>query len=116
MPAWSVTLDAAVSKGVAWLCTQRNVDDGSWGASEADKYVQTSEAVIALGALNQQNAAYYGGVAWLGNHAPANIDFTARRVLALGAANRTIGADLAVLQAAQSLASPGNNGWGLSKT
>lgn len=116
VPARSATLDLSASKGVSWLSSQRNLDDGSWGATEAEKYVQTSEAVIALGALNQQNAAYYGGVAWLGNHAPANIDFTARRILAQGAANRAIGADLAVLQAAQNLAAPGNNGWGLSKT
>jgi len=109
-------LDTAGGNGVAWLNQQRNADDGSWGAGDAVKYVQTSEAVLALGALNQQGPAYYGGVAWLGNHAPANIDFTARRVLALGAANHALSADLLALQTAQNLAAPGNSGWGLSKT
>lgn len=109
-------LDTASSKGISWLTQQRNIDDGSWGNSDAVKYVQTAEAVVALGALNQQGTAYYGGVAWLGNHAPTNIDFTARRVLALGVANHSIVTDLQVLQAAQALTAPGNNGWGLSAT
>jgi hypothetical protein len=77
---FAATLTTAGNNGAAWLTQQRNVADGSWGASGAVKYVQTSEAVLALRALNQQNSAYYGGIAWLGNHAPGNVDFTARRV------------------------------------
>jgi len=110
------SLSTASTNGVAWLIQQRNTDDGSWGASDPVKYVQTSEAVLALRALNQQGSAYYGGVAWLGNHAPSNVDFTARRVLALGAANQSINADLQVLESAQNLSAPGNNGFGLSGT
>ena len=110
-------LDTAGSnKGVSWLTQQRNADDGSWGASDVVKYVQTAYAVIALSALNQQGTAYYGGVNWLGNHAPTNIDFTAHRVLALGAANHFIVTDLQIQQAAQMLTATGNNVWGLSST
>lgn len=116
LPAWSATYDAAINSGATWLTQQRNLDDGSWGSSDAVKYLQTSEAVMALGALNQLSPAYYGGVAWLGNHEPSNIDFTSRRVLALGVANHSVAADLQILQAAQNLLAPGNNGWGLSGT
>lgn len=112
--SFASTLVTAGNNGVTWLTQQRNADDGSWGASDPVKYVQTSEAVMALRALNYQGAAYYGGVAWLGNHAPANVDFTARRVLALGAANQSIVADMQVLSSSQNIAAPGNNGWGLS--
>jgi len=118
VPAAYATLATSSSNGASWLTLQRNVDDGSWGASDAVKYVQTSEAVIALRALNQQGMAYFGGLAWLANHEPANIDFTARRVLALGAANQSVSADLQALQSAQNLSTPGpgNNGFGLSGT
>ena len=117
LPAcWAATQDTAAANGSAWLTQKRSVVDGSWGVTDADKYVQTSEAVIALGALNKNGAAYYGGVAWLGNHAPGNVDFAARRILALGAANHAVTADLTLLQLAQALAAPGNNGWGLSQT
>jgi len=74
--------DSAAASGTNWLTAQRNVGDGSWGASDDVKYVRTSEAVLALAALNQLTPAYHAGVAWLGNHTPANVDFTARRVLA----------------------------------
>ena len=116
LPAWSATYDAAINNGTIWLTQQRNQADGSWGSSDAVKYLQTSEAVMALGALNQLSPAYYGGVAWLGNHAPSNTDFTSRRVLALGVANHSVAADLQFLQSTQNLLAPGNNGWGLSGT
>lgn len=51
-PCLAAPLDTAGGNGVAWLTQQRNIDDGSWGTSDAVKYVQTAEAVIALGALN----------------------------------------------------------------
>ena len=113
MPCFAGIYDAAENNGVTWLTQQRNLDDGSWGA-DSDKYVITSEAVLALAALNRYNAAYFGGVSWLGNHAPANVDFTSRRVLALGPASNSVTADLAILQAAQGLIGPGNSGWGIT--
>jgi hypothetical protein len=112
-PCFAGIYDAAANNGVTWLNQQRNLDDGSWGG-DSDKYVITSEAVLALAALNRYNAAYFGGVSWLGNHAPTNVDFTSRRVLALGPASSSVSADLLALQGAQGLAGPGNNGWGMT--
>jgi len=108
------TYDIAASKGVTWLLTQRNVDDGSWGTTDDVKYVQTSESIQALAALNQLSPAYYAGLSWLDNHAPTNMDFTSRRILSLGAAGASVGLDLQSLQGAQGTAGIGNNGWGLS--
>lgn len=108
--------DASATKGVTWLLTQRNVDDGSWGTTDDVKYVQTSEAVLALGALNQLSPAYHAGLSWLDNHAPINIDFTSRRILTLGAAGASVNLDLQALQGAQGTTGIGNNGWGLSNS
>lgn len=114
LPASAGTYDSSASKGVTWLLQQRNADDGSWGVSDDVKYVQTSEAVLALAALNQLSPAYQAGLSWLDNHPPTNIDFTSRRILALGAAGSSVNLDLQALQGAQGLTGPGNNGWGLS--
>ncbi len=106
--------DNAANKGVAWLVQQRNSVDGSWGASDEVKYIQTSEAVLALAALNQLGTAYYGGISWLDNHPSSNVDFAARRILTLGGAGAAVNLDLQALQAAQSLGASGNSGWGLA--
>lgn len=110
------TLDGSANSAVNWLLTQQNPDDGSWGATDEVKYVQTSEAVLALAALNHRTPPYYAGLTWLQNHAPVNIDHTARRVLALQSNGSSVTSDLQALQTAQALAAPGNSGWGLSKT
>lgn len=106
--------DNAANKGVTWLVQQRNSVDGSWGATDDVKYIQTSEAVLALAALNQLGAAYYGGVSWLDNHTSSNVDFAARRILTLGGAGASVNLELQALQAAQSLGASGNSGWGLA--
>ena len=112
--ASATPLQTATGNGLAWLAQQRNGSDGSWGNTDPAKYINTSEAVLALAALNQQNAAYFGGVAWLSNHAPVNVDFTARRILALVTSNSATTADVQFLQSVQNTAAPGNNGWGLA--
>lgn len=114
LSATAGTYDTAAAKGVTWLLSQRNADDGSWGATDDVKYVQTSEAVLALGALNQPSSAYHAGLSWLDNHSPANIDFTSRRILSLGQAGASVSQDLQTLQGAQGTTGVGNNGWGLS--
>lgn len=111
----AATYDIAAAKGVAWLLAQRNVDDGSWGVTDDVKFVQTSEAVLALGALNQLSPAYHAGLSWLDNHAPTNIDFTSRRILSLGQTGASVSLDLTALQGAQGTTGVGNNGWGLSE-
>ena len=39
LPAWASTLDPASANGINWLIQQRNTDYGSWGTSDAVKYV-----------------------------------------------------------------------------
>jgi len=101
------------SRAVQWLSQNQN-SDGSWGASDNVKLPYTAEAVMALKALNQRTSAYYAGVTWLENHNAPNIDYEARRILALSQHGDNVQPDLAYLQAAQKLILPGNSGWGLS--
>jgi hypothetical protein len=107
--------EVAIDNGLAWLLLQRNPVDGSWGSSDAVRYTQTSEAVLALGALDREDAAYYGGISWLSSHVPLNFDASARKVLTLTAAGGSVGADMQAIQAGQQTGVSGNNGWGLSR-
>jgi hypothetical protein len=106
--------DMQMDSGLAWLLSQRNVVDGSWGTSDVMRYTQTSEAVLALAALNRQDAVYYGGISWLSNHVPVNLDASARKVLTLSTAGGSLGTELQDIAQGQQTASGGNNGWGLS--
>jgi len=116
LPAWAGPYDTPATNAVAWLVSQQNTADGSWGATDDIKYVRTSEAVQALAALNRRTPQYYAGLNWLQNHAPSNVDHTARRILAVQSNGGSVTADLQALQAAQSLAAPGTGGWGLAST
>jgi photosystem II stability/assembly factor-like uncharacterized protein len=104
----------AANRAADWLVQNQN-SDGSWGNNENVKFPYTQEAVMALRALNRRTPAYYWGVTWLENHAAPNVDYKARRVLALAPHGDNVQADLADIQAAQALAQPGNNGWGLTQ-
>lgn len=116
LSAWAGAYDAPAANAVAWLLSQQNTDDGSWGVTDDIKYVRTSEAVLALAALNRRTPQYYAGLNWLQNHAPGNVDHTARRILAIQSNGGSVTADLQALQAAQGLAAPGAGGWGLAST
>lgn len=102
-----------VNNGVYWLSHNQNID-GSWGATDDVKMLCTVEAVTALQTANQRIPAYYWGVMWLENHCAPNSDYKARRILALAPHGDNLQADLVQLQSAQTLTSPGNNGWGLT--
>lgn len=102
------------AKAVQLLVQTQNID-GSWGTSDDVKLLCTVEAVTALQALNQRIPAYYWGITWLENHSTPNIDYMARRILALASHGDNLQADLALVQAAQMIAQPGNSGWGLTK-
>ncbi|MDP2788300.1 MAG: hypothetical protein Q8O79_09545 [Pseudomonadota bacterium] len=102
-------------KSAQWLAGHQN-PDGSWGSVEEVKILYTSEAVQALAATNERNGAYWSGIAWLENQAAGNIDYSARRILALTAHGDELGDDLAYLQQAQNLAAPLTGAWGLTES
>jgi hypothetical protein len=113
--AFAGSYDSASANAAAWLVQQRNPVDGSWATSDDLRYVQTAEAVMALAALDRRTPEYYAGLTWLQNHQPDNADYIARRILALQANGNDVSGDLQKLQTAQSLAAPGNGGFGLSQ-
>lgn len=107
--------DTPLGNAVNWLLQQRNVVDGSWGSRDDLRYLQTSEAVLALAAANRKGPEYYAGLAWLQNHSADNVDYLARKIQALQVHGNDVSADLQRLQAAQRLAASDNGGFGLSK-
>jgi hypothetical protein len=113
--AWALPPEeSAAAAAVGWLVATQSAD-GSWGAYDPTGFVVTAEAVTALRAFGRRDAAYYRGVTWLENHAAANADYRARRILALQAHGDDLQADSDRLQSAQRLLLPGNGGWGLSE-
>jgi hypothetical protein len=104
---------SSANKAVQWLSSYQN-GDGSWGATYDVAIPYTVEAVMALRAVSQHTSAYYMGVTWLENHAGPNVDYEARRILALTAHGDNMQVDLSYVQAAQMLTAPGNGGWGVT--
>src|SRR5208337_537671 len=107
------TYSANAANAVKLLLTLQNTD-GSWGGDDV-KMLCTVEAVTALQALNQRVPAYYWGITWLENHSAPTVDYAARRIIALSSHGDNLSADLALMEAAQTLTSPGNSGWGLTQ-
>lgn len=114
--AWaSNTYLTPAQKSATWLSGHQN-SDGSWGSSEEVRILYTAEAVRTLAAANERNSAYLSGIAWLENHAASNIDFSARRILALASHGDSLGNDLTYLNQAQNLAAPLTGAWGLTES
>jgi hypothetical protein len=107
--------DSQIQQAAQWLGqgAVQNLD-GSWGDAEALKHLATSEVVIALRATNNRNAAYFSGITWLQNHDAPNIDYKARRVLALAPHGANLSTEVASLLRAQNSVMSGNRGWGLT--
>jgi hypothetical protein len=115
--AWSVP----ASKAAQWLsqqtdsgAEQQSRADGSWGSVTAIKATATSEAVLALRAYNQRNAAYYAGLVWLSDRNFQSVDAVARRVMAMADTGGNTANDVAQLLSAQRGGVGSNGGWGLS--
>ena len=106
--------DTALLNAANYLTNSQNTQDGSWGGSDNIKPLYTAEAVQALGAYNQRTRTYYAGTTWLENHRTPNVDYTARRIMALNPIGDDLSADIAYLVQAQNITAPGNNGWGVS--
>lgn len=103
----------SANRAVSWLSSHQN-SDGSWGATDDVKLLYTVEAVMALRAVSQRTAAYFAGIAWLENHCAPNVDYEARRILALSPHGDNVQTDQTYVQTAQMLTLPGNSGWGLT--
>jgi hypothetical protein len=106
--------DTPLSNAASYLANTQNTQDGSWGTTDNLKPLYTAEAVQALRAYNQRTRAYYAGITWLENHRTPNVDYTARRVMALSANGDDLSADATYLVNAQNISASGNNGWGVS--
>jgi hypothetical protein len=107
------TYGTSANRAVGWLSSHQN-SDGSWGATDDLKLPYTVEAVMALRAVSQRSSAYFWGIAWLENHCGPNVDYEARRILALFPHGDNVQTDQTYLQTSQMLTQPGNNGWGLT--
>src|SRR5438105_9931464 len=106
--------DSPALRATAWLGTQMVFTDGSVGATDDVKFLQTSEVVEALRAYDSRTPGYYAGITWLQNNFPANADYRARRVLALAANGNSVSADLNYLSTVERPVSSGVSGFGLS--
>lgn len=101
----------------SWLESVQN-DDGSWGASADIRPLYTTAVVNALRTANQRSPAYFRGITWLENRAMSNVDFHARRMIALVPHGDDVTADREFLKANASrqidAGSGSGSGWGLS--
>jgi hypothetical protein len=105
---------SSADAAVEWLKQQQNLD-GSWGDRIDIEHLYTAEAVTAMQAINKRSAAYYWGITWLENHYSSNVDYTARRIIALMPHDNNLSAEISYLVNAQSFAVLGNSyGWGLT--
>lgn len=111
--SWAGPKEVAISKGTDWLINQQNQIDGSWGGGDV-AYVCTTESVVALEAANRLSPAYYAGIAWIYNNYPSNVDYMARKILAIGSTGQAVQGDLDRMGRAQAFGGFKNNGWGLT--
>ncbi len=103
---------STVQSAVVWLDNNQNTVDGGWGTDASLRYLSTASAISALRAVNDYSAAYYAGIAWLENNAASNVDYTSRKIVALGQHGNNLSADTNYLSTARRSA---NNGVGLNE-
>jgi hypothetical protein len=112
--------DTAAQNAATFLENAQFAEDGSWGTTDNIIPLFTTEAVQALYAYNRRTPHYYQGITWLENHRMLNVDYTARRIMALSPTKNDLSADVSYLVSAQNLtnttSSPANNGWGMSSS
>ncbi|MBL1260579.1 MAG: tandem-95 repeat protein, partial [Thiotrichaceae bacterium] len=101
----------ALESATAWLEQQQN-QDGSWGQDAALRYSATATVIDTLKSSNNNNAAYYSGLAWVENHRANNVDDLSRKIEALLPHGNNITSDL--FQLNESKLDLLQAGWGLS--
>ena len=101
MPGFMPAAMPSVENGIGWL-VGRQQPDGSWQDQAGTGQRDTAAAVISLREFPGGRIAAAAGQAWLGDAAPANSDFLARKLLGLSRASM---AELAARQNA-------DGGWG----
>ncbi|AFT70361.1 MULTISPECIES: hypothetical protein [Alloalcanivorax] len=110
----SALYESAIEQARSWLTQQQNAD-GSWGVLETERFIATTEVVKALHASGARTEAYYRGVTWLQNRAGNNVDYGARRAVALSASGTNTASQwIPRLSEIQDPALSGHEGWGLS--
>jgi len=115
------TLPLPIQDGLAWLGANQN-PDGSWGS--AFQLIVTSAVVETLAAVDLNSPALNDGAVWLAGQTPANHEFLARQVTALGGVQgfeATASSMAAQLLAARNPAEPDpalpnwpEGGWGIA--
>jgi hypothetical protein len=95
------------------LATTQN-PDGSYGATEDIRPLETAAVVDAFRAYNRRDNAYFRAITWLENHAMGNVDYHARRAKALAPHGDDISVDEDFLTASVSQQVEFQSGWGLS--
>jgi len=98
-----------------WLESQQNID-GSWGATENEKFILTVESVQALSSAGYRNNAYFQGVTWLENHSANNADYMSRRALILSVLGDDVSSAIGYFENSQDITQAGKSAWGLSNT
>ncbi len=96
-----------------WLQSQQN-PDGSWGATENEKFILTIESVQALSSTGYRNNAYFQGITWLENHSADNADYMSRRAFILSINGDDISRAISYFEKAQDTSQAGRSAWGLS--
>ncbi|MDP2787116.1 MAG: hypothetical protein Q8O79_03450 [Pseudomonadota bacterium] len=119
MPAcsWAANdYNASLSQGAAYLASMQSIDGGWQSSGSAARFLETAEATLALQETNTRSSAYYNGITWLENHAAGNIDYQARRILALLNHNASTTQYETDIQAAKATnnGAVANRGYGLS--
>lgn len=109
--------DTAGQNAANWLVANMIPADKTWGSEQDLKYLTAAEVSLALASWNKRSFEYYAALTWLSNHDPNNVDFAARRAVALQPSGQSINQDLNYLAAAQAvnLTAVGNSGVGLSR-
>ena len=103
----------AIAYASSYLQQYQSSANGSLADDEAVVSLYTAQSVLALQSANQFNSSYYAGISWLQNHHSANVDYTARKIMALVRHGTILDEDISSTLAEQYEA--GVSGWGLSR-